>query len=226
IFAKSLSSLDAAGGRPARLGALREEAFRGFGIFCRERGKGSATFLLPARREQRLAELEHAIGGAGRGGIFLDHLGEGARRTVIVLLHIGDVADPVDGLRRQFILRIGVGEAAEGGAGLVIAGPGEQVHRSGELRVDGIVGGRGRRRARRQRAEHAGRRRELGLAAGPRSGRRCRRYLRQAGGRTGTRAWHGVGIALPRRAAELLRSQRAEAVFEVLLLAVDLFAQL
>src|SRR5262249_15513458 len=84
--------------RLARVGPLVEDGFAGLRIFCPERGKGGATFGFLARRDQRLAKLEHGIGRARRVGIFLDDFRETACGVGVILLHIRDVRNPVDRL--------------------------------------------------------------------------------------------------------------------------------
>ena len=113
---------------------------------------------------------------------------ESARGRGIILLHIGDIAHPIDRLGRQGIFLIGVRETAEGAARLVILRLRQQVHRRIELaaRIDARHLPRGARRCDglrqiierilRQGAEHARRRCQMGNARGwCRLRRRCRR---------------------------------------------------
>src|ERR1051325_11036407 len=164
----------AAGGGFVLLRGARDDGFGGVRVFRREGGKGGTAFLLLVERDQRLTELEHAFRRPRARGIFLELLDKSPRRGGVVLLHIGNIADPVYRLRRQFILGIGVGEGAEGAASLVILRLGEQVHRRLELGPVG-AGCRSRRERRsrsarraigRQGAEHARRRRQMHHARG------------------------------------------------------------
>ena len=64
IAAAKCASRDSAADGFAGVRALAEDGGRSVRIFRRERGKSGATFLLLAGGDQRLAELEHAIGRA------------------------------------------------------------------------------------------------------------------------------------------------------------------
>src|SRR6185437_2263514 len=113
VAKRAASAASAAGGRFAIALRRGEDRVGGLRVFGFDRAKGGATFLLLSHRDQRLAELEHRVRGAAALRIFLDLLGEGARGTCIILLHIGYVAHPIDGLRRQHVVGMVVGEAAE-----------------------------------------------------------------------------------------------------------------
>src|SRR6185312_9709525 len=64
-------------------------------VFAGERAKGHAAFFDLTHRDQRLAELEHASGTARACRVLLHLLGEGVRGIGVVLLHEGDVAQPI-----------------------------------------------------------------------------------------------------------------------------------
>src|SRR5689334_9255469 len=209
----------------ARLAALREDSGCRVWVFCRERGKSGATFLFLARRDQRLAKLQHAIGRPAGGGIFLDHLCEGARCAWIIPLHIGDVADPIDCLRRQVVFWVVVGEAAKRRPRLIIARLREQVHRAREFRLRARRRHQLRRSPGRKRAEYARRRRKLlqGFAI-------SLRWRRIEGRRTAAArrlpwARHRIGVVLACAGTQLLRRHGTQAVFEILFLAVDFVVQ-
>src|SRR5690242_8925450 len=85
---------------------FREDGFGGLRIFARERFKGRAAFLFLIHRDEGLSQLEHTLRRARTGTVFLYPFGEGTCRIRIVLLDIGNIADPIEGLRREVVLGI------------------------------------------------------------------------------------------------------------------------
>src|SRR5690242_10996716 len=94
----------------ARFGRAGDDRLGGVRVFRREGGKSGTTFLFLTHRDQRLCQLQHTIRRPGALRIFLDLLREGAGRRDVILLHIGDIADPIHCLWRQLIARKGVRE--------------------------------------------------------------------------------------------------------------------
>src|SRR4051794_24819073 len=121
----------------ALFGGAAGDFLAGSRVLRREGGKGGTAFLFLAHRDQRLAELQHAIRSPRAVRIFLDLFRKGAGRRGIILLHIRNVAEPIHRLRGQFILWVGIGEATEGAAGFVVLGAGEKPHCRVEFRAVG-----------------------------------------------------------------------------------------
>src|SRR5579872_5877827 len=112
FFCWALDSLTA--GCFARAGCRGERGGGRFGVFGLERGKSGASSAGLPLGDQRLAQLQHTVRTAVAVRIFLDLLGKGAGGTGVVVLNIGNIADPVDRLGRQIIVvGIGVGISAE-----------------------------------------------------------------------------------------------------------------
>src|SRR5215831_17281398 len=206
-------------GRFARARGLLDERLRGAGVFFLERDKGGAAFLLLARSKQGLTELQQALGCACACRILLDDFGKCTRCASIVLLNIGDATDPIDGHRRTRVFGIVVGDRTERGTSVVILPLCEQVHARVELRT----GGRCRRR--RRRSDLAGQSAEV--SGWPAERLAALSLLRSSlgSGAAGGIAWQGRSTG-PRSASQLLSGHRAQPILEVLLLAVELLAQL
>ena len=130
---------------PARF-SRAPDAWRSIGIFRGERGKSGTTFLHLAHFEQCQSELQHAFGRALRFGyFFISSAKSRAARRIVLLRGIGDVAGPIQRVRRTVFVGMRIGEIAKRLARLIIVGAGQQIHRRVELAFRIGVGRRQRR---------------------------------------------------------------------------------